>query len=380
MTQTVIIFRMQLFKVSEPFITNQSLAFTRYTPVFAGQSLFGPIPAGSDALTTHDGKPRWIRATSQILPHDAGLSRKLTAHNPKLIHAHFAVDGLYAVPVAEKMKVPLLVTLHGFDVTRSNLSFLTSGRPALINSVLWRRYLQMKATGFICVSNFIRNAALRRGFPEHKLMVHYIGTDVEAFKPATDISAQGNNIIHVARLTEKKGTTYLLRAFSILANSYPDATLTIVGDGPLRSSLEEEARTLGVAPRVHFLGSVPFEKTQQLIARSTMLILPSITAANGDAEGLGMVTQEAGALGIPVVVSDSGGIAEAVVNEQTGYIVPEKNVEALADRIGRLLGDHGMARQMGLYAREHIEKNFNIKKQSAKLEGIYGEVISKIMG
>lgn len=377
MTQTVIIFRMQLFKVSEAFITNQVLAFTRYTPVFAGQSLFGHVPAGSTALTTHGDKPKLARALSQIVPNDAGLADKLTAFEPKLVHAHFAIDGLYAVPVAEKLKIPLLVTLHGFDVTRSNLSLLTSCRPALINSVLWRSYLQNRATGFICVSNFIRNAAIQRGFPEEKLVVHYIGTDVDAFTPMADGSIQNLNVIHVARLTEKKGTTYLLRAFSKLANNFPEATLTIVGDGPLRDSLEKEARTLGIAPRVHFFGSVPFEKTQRLIAQSSVLVLPSITAANGDAEGLGMVTQEAGALGIPIVVTDSGGIAEAVIDGMTGYIVPEKDVDALADRIGRLLREPETAQQMGNHARTHIEENFNVKIQSAKLETIYDEFAAR---
>jgi len=369
-----LIFRLQLFKISESFIKNQVKAFSRYTPVFVGQSLFGPVPKGYKAITAYEGAPRLFRVLSQIIPTDHGLLEKLKPYAPRIIHAHFAVDSIYALPLAKKMGLPLVTTLHGFDVTRSNTSLLASCRPALVNSVLYRKKLQQSGNAFICVSNFIRNAALKKGYPENKLIVHYIGTDTDAFRPLPQSERKTKTIVHVARLTEKKGTIYLIRALAKLKNSHPDMRLDIVGDGPLRKSLEEEAAELGLGNIINFLGAKPFTETQTIIARSAMLVLPSITALNGDSEGLPMVTKEAGALGIPIVVTDSGGMAEAVLEGKTGYTIKEKDIDALADRIGRLLNDPDMAHQMGMNARSHIIENFNIKKQSQKLETIYDEI------
>jgi glycosyltransferase involved in cell wall biosynthesis len=312
-----------------------------------------------------------------MFPSSGGLDQRLMPYQPKILHAHFAVDAVYALPIAEKLGIPLVTTLHGFDVTRHDLSLLASCRPALVNSVLWRNSLKKSGDLFICVSDFIRRAALQKGFPEEKLVVHYIGTNVDLKKPKSMDWAERKNIIHVARLTEKKGTLFLLRAMARLRTDFPTAHLVIVGEGELRRSLEQEVSTLGIGAQVTFVGAKPFEETQELISRSSMLILPSITAKNGDAEGLGIVMQEAASYGIPVVVSDSGGIAEAVVDGKTGYVVPERDVEALAARMGLLLRDTEMARQMGINARAHVEKNFDIKKQSAKLETIYDEVIRK---
>jgi glycosyltransferase involved in cell wall biosynthesis len=374
---TAIIFRMQLFKVSESFIAQQATAFQRYEPVFAGQSHWGPAPSGFKSFASHEGSSGWVRAFSQIIPGDAGLSRSLSPLAPQVLHAHFAVDGVYASFLARKLKIPMITTLHGFDVTRQDISMLTSFRPALVNSVLWRKHLWSSCDRFICVSEHIRRSAIKRGYPEDKLCVHYIGTDTDARKPQPQRCPGTGNIVHVARLTEKKGTIFLIRALAKISESHPQAKLTIIGDGPLRSSLESEVSALGLGNKVSFLGAKPFDETQKYIAGADILALPSITASNGDTEGLPMVTKEAGALGIPLVVTDSGGIAEAVIDGKTGYVVKEKDVDALADRLSRLLADPGMARKIGDHARIQIEENFNIKKQSAKLEGIYDELRTK---
>ncbi len=373
----VIVFRLQLFKISESFIENQVKAFPRYKPLFVGQSLFGPVPKGYQAITTLAGAPRLCRAIDQIIPTDHGLEERLRPYAPGIVHAHFAVDAVYALPLAKTMGLPLVTTLHGFDVSRSDPTLLASCRPALVNSVLHRKRLQRSGDAFICVSNFIRDAALKKGYPEDKLIVHYIGTDTEAFRPAPPDERKAKTLVHVARLTEKKGTIYLIRALARLKAVHPDLRLDIVGDGPLRRSLEEKTAELGLSDMVEFLGARPFVETQTIIARAAVLVLPSITASNGDAEGLPMVTLEAGAFGVPVVASDTGGISEAILDGRTGLIAKEKDVDALADCIDRLLSRPEMARRMGENARAHIVEHFNIRKQSRKLEAIYDEVIRK---
>ena len=115
----------------------------------------------------------------------AGLFRDMTplvaplrVRGVALIHAHFAPDGVFALPLAEALDVPLIVTLHGFDVTRRDASLLRSGRVPLIWSVLGRRGLQRRAAAFVTVSAFVAEQAIARGYPPDRIHVLPVGVDV----------------------------------------------------------------------------------------------------------------------------------------------------------------------------------------------------------
>jgi len=136
---------------------------------------------------------------------------------------------------------------------------------------------------------------------------------------------------------EKKGTTYLLRAVAKLAPEFEDLRLVVIGDGPRRADLEAQAAALGIAGRCRFVGTLPNHEVMAWIRQAAVKVVPSITAADGDMEGFGIVNLEASAQGVPVVASESGGIGEAIVNEQTGLLCPERDVEALSASIRKLL-------------------------------------------
>ena len=368
------IFRLQLFKISEGFIARQAGAFRCYQPVYLGRKMFGPAPDGAPVIVPRPGHALsqaaiiGFRAAWPFIDALNAQRRSL-----RLIHAHFAVDGIYALPLARALNLPLVTTLHGFDVSSRDSALLRSGRPAKILSVLHRRSLASQGRLFVCVSEFIRRAALAKGFPKEKLLVHHMGIDTSSLSPDRNGRAPAT-ITHVARLVEKKGTVYLLRAVARLRDAFPELRLNIIGDGPLRPQLEEEARGLG--DTVRFLGALPNTEVLGLMRQSTLIALPSVTAASGDAEGLPTVALETAALGVPIVATDSGGIAEAVIDGVTGYVVPERDVDALSDRLSRLLTDPALAARMGAGARHIAEQNFDIARQSAKLEQLYDRVLA----
>ena len=374
-TPNIGIFRLQLFKISEGFISQQARSLRRYDPVFIGRKLFGPAPPTADIVL-----PVPNNILSQVLisgfrytrPFRRGLETK--KHQLALIHAHFGVDGIYALRLAKSLNVPLVTTLHGFDVSTRDSVLLTSLRPALINSVLYRRALARDGDLFICVSEFIRRAALAKGFPAEKLRVHYMGIDTDSLIP--DFERQNSNtIVHVARLVEKKGTEYLIEAAKILKDHSPNLKVKVIGDGVLREKLEKQASSLG--DTIEFLGALSNKDTIAHIKSCAVVAVPSVTARSGDSEGLPIVTLETAALGVPIVATDSGGISEAIIDGKTGYIVSERDVPMLSDRLGRLLNDPAEARAMGLLARHHAEQNFNIARQSEKLEKIYDDLLSR---
>src|SRR5579862_1751808 len=186
LTRLVLIYRNELLPASETFIAAQARAMRRYDPWFAGLKL---VPNGVDldrsrlTLLAENGSlidrvQRRIFLRTGFAPR---LHRELNNIQPSLIHAHFALDACAALPLHKKLRRPLIVTLHGYDVTRSD-GF--SNLRAVGKTYLARREdLWRSAALFICVSDHIRRTALHRGFPAHKLWVHRIGIDLQAYTP-----------------------------------------------------------------------------------------------------------------------------------------------------------------------------------------------------
>jgi colanic acid/amylovoran biosynthesis glycosyltransferase len=372
----VAVFRHNLFRISEPFITQQAQELRRYKPLYLGRLRFGEPPNGAESLALQDLSPWWSLPRigwQMITRNPRPYQRLLGDRRPSLIHAHFGIEGVYALSLAKSLKLPLITTFHGFDATLSTTALLRS--PAWANYPLFRGRLARWGDLFLCASSFIRDRVLAMGFPESRTKIHYIGVDCQSIRPR-DPGEETPTILHVARLVEVKGTQYLIRAFGALARSHGDARLVIIGDGPLKRGLQTLATSLGLEDRVRFLGALPHAQVLAWIRKAALLVLPSVRTADGRVEGLGMVLLEAAATGVPVVGSRLGGIPEGVVDGRTGFLVPERDVDALAGRMDDLLADPAMRLRMGVQARAHVEGRFDIRRQTETLEQYYDAVLS----
>ena len=141
-----------------------------------------------------------------------------------------------------------------------------------------------------------------------------------------------------ADLQKKKGVTYLIEAMEKV-----DAKLIIVGDGPLRKNLEEQAAEM--KDKVAFLGAKTHEQLKKIYASSDVFVAPSVTAKDGDKEGFGLVFLEAMASGLPVIGSNSGGIPSIVKDTENGFLVKEKDVDDLGEKINLLITDQELYRK-----------------------------------
>jgi glycosyltransferase involved in cell wall biosynthesis len=371
----VAIFRHNLFKISEPFITEQAQHLRRYRPLYLGRQRLGRPPDGARSLALEDlyrvcALPHigW-----QMITGDSRAYQRLLKHQrPSLIHAHFGIEGVYALPLAVGLKIPLVTTFHGFDATLRTPVLL--GSPAWFRYPLLRRKLAREGNLFLCASSFIREQVLAMGFPESRTHTHYIGVDCQAIRLREDFEEKPV-ILHVARLVEVKGTRYLVRAFATLARRYAGVQLLIIGDGPLRRSLQALAASVGVRDRVEFLGALPHAEVLSWMRKAAMLVLPGIRTASGRAEGLGMVLLEAAATGLPLIGSRVGGIPECIVEGRTGFLVPERDEAALAERMGELLEDTVKRRQMGTEGRALVEHRFDLHRQTEALENLYDTLL-----
>jgi len=358
--------------ISEAFIKEQACNMMRYKPTFISNTLVSEIPFQNISVSQKDFFG--IRQAIFLLTRSPNLFRHFdTLNQLALIHAHFGPDGVYAMALAEKLQVPFLVTFHGYDITISRTGLWQTGQFLYYQLIFHEEELKKKASAFIAVSHFIRSKLLEKGYPEEKVIQNYIGVDTAKFSPGKRSAER--YILCVGRHTQKKGIDTLLRAFARIARKYPSVSVIQVGTGSMTPDLNALAKALGIDNRVQFLGAQPHEAVLQLMRDAEIFALPSQVAKDGSCEGLPIVINEASACGVPVVSTWHSGIPEAVLNGETGFLVPERDDAALAEKLDTLLSDRALGKQMGQRGREFVCEMFDIRKQTVKLEAIYDSLM-----
>jgi glycosyltransferase involved in cell wall biosynthesis len=357
------LFRTPVFNPTERFIQDQAAALTRWRPLVVGLERKGDVlPALREGMILPAGLADRLLFAAR--GRGGSIEARLRAAGPKLIHAHFGTDGLKVLPLARALALPLITHLRGYDVTLSRGALMRSGRPTWIRYALGRAKLMRDGALFLAVSDALREKAIALGYPAERTLTHYNGVDLDRFHPDA-APREAGLVLHVGRLVEKKGSTVLIDAMAGIEG----ARLAVIGDGPLRGALERRA-----GPHVRFLGALPPDEVAAWMRRASLLAAPSLTAKDGDAEGLPNVVVEAAASGLPVVATHHSGIPEAVTEGETGFLVPEGDAGALAARIGELLGSEGRRSAMGAAARRLAEERFDRARLTARLEAIYDEV------
>lgn len=361
----VAIWRSALLLGSETFIRAQGDALTRWTPTYVGATrIDSPLARPDDVIAYPDGGREFLRL--RLSGASPRLRTVLSGIRPTLVHAHFGGDGWLVSRTAGQLGVPLIVTVHGHDVTRQP-------RSTGLHGVRYRRNLRTvfdRAALVVAVSEVIREQAMTWGADPAKVRVHHTGVHLPDTVPMVP---KRWDVVFVGRFVAKKGADDLLTALAALDTPRPRALF--IGAGPLLTPMRELAERLGVDAT--FVGAQPPESVQRHLAESRMLACPSKTAPDGDTEGLPTTIMEAAALGLPVVATRHSGIPEAVLDGRTGLLTPEGDPAALAASINRLLGDAGLRHRFGAAARTHIAENFDLNVQTRRLEDLYDEITAE---
>ena len=178
-------------------------------------------------------------------------------------------------------------------------------------------------------------------------------------------------IVCVARLVHRKGQDQLIKALPSILEKFPDAILLIVGQGPIEQMLRNSARQLGVTHKVIFTGRVPHGDLADYICLGEVFAMPVRSRFFGfEVEGLGIAYLEASACGLPVVVGNSGGATDAVIDQVTGLLVDGTNVNEITDAICRLLADPAKAQAMGQAGRGWVISDWQLSNWSAKFNNL----------
>jgi glycosyltransferase involved in cell wall biosynthesis len=361
--ETILVYRDRLIPRSElHFLRRLYVGFERLNPLWVGRSRDdGLADLGAPALFLGREGP-FGRIDRELFKHFGVLPAvpDLRSAHPKLVHAHFGRGGALALPMARALKIPLVVSFYGADATKDKQY---QGFPPTIFKrrlpALWKQ-----AALFFCVSGFIKEQLLARGFPAEKLLVQHSGVNIDP-EYGLDGAANGGYVMFAGRFVEKKGVPSLIEAMRRLQDEGRERRLVLVGEGPMEDELRRAAASLR---QVEFRGWMPNDELRRWMRGALALCVPSQRASDGDAEGLPTVVIEAMAAGTPVIGSRHAGIGEAVEDGQTGFLIPEQDPEALAAALRRLTDQPELRRQLGENARRAAVANFEMVAQSRRLE------------
>ena len=231
---------------------------------------------------------------------------------------------------------------------------------------------------FLPVCNYFRVNLIQRGCHQDKTQVLYSGIDITKLH-TSDIQSQTpngvTNIATIARLVEKKGVKYGILAMQKVLQAGRKLKYTIIGDGEMRERLQVLIRENNLENHVEIAGIKTQDEILTFLKNVHILLAPSVTTKDGDKEGIPNVLKEAMALGIPVVATDHSGIPELVKDGVSGFIVPERDVDGLAEKIMYLIDHPEVWPEFGKAGRSYIEKYFDIEKLNDRLVEHYARLI-----
>lgn len=374
----VIVYRDKLLPYSETFIQDQAEGLSRYDPVFAGTRRVAGLELPTQRVVLLNGD-RKFRVLNEVGARFLGNFDKRTVgelqrHSPALVHAHFGQDGVSAGRLAKRLGIPLCVTYHGSDVLRKSRS-LARGSLGDRQWLALRSRMARSSAAHICVSNYVATALRKLGFPQERIVVHYIGVDTSRYKsmPLTERSG----LLFVGRLEPNKGCAAAIEVASALQKRGEPARLSVIGDGSQRAELEQLASKLRA--RVDFLGAQTSDRVAAAMSRARLLCAPSGPDRSGASEGFGRVVIEAEASGLPVVAYATGGIPEALKQGETGWAVSTDDLAGLVVRASGLFKDDAEWQRMSTNGLRFVAQNFELRHQTRLLEAIYDRCVGGIL-
>ncbi len=292
------------------------------------------------------------------------LSRRSGGYD--VLHAHFGPVGNSFRFARELWQAPLVVSFHGYDF---------STVPRKQGADIYRRLFET-ADVFTVNSNYTRAQVERLGCPSAKIHKLPLGLDPVELRFHARVRQPGEplRILTVGRLVEIKGHEYAIRAVAKMREKIPGVCYDIAGDGPLRRQLEALIGELKLETTVTLRGALDCASIQRLLEQAHLFVLASVSV-EGDQEGQGLALQEAQAAGLPVIATRHGALPEGMLPGESGFLVPERDVEALAERLSYLAEHPAVWADLGRRGRSFVEAHYDVRKLSQQLNELYEVVI-----
>lgn len=297
-----------------------------------------------------------------------GLLKLLGKESYDIIHCQFGELGLYAARLRKLglLKSKLITSFRGHDISRYIQEY---------GSDVYNRLFD---TGNFFLTNceYFKRRLLKLGCEENKVVVHRSGLDCSkfVFMPRSPHPDSRIRIASTGRLVEKKGLEYSIRAVAQLAKNH-NIEYNIIGDGPLRENFQQLIQELNVSDTVKLLGWKNQQELVEILNNSQIFIAPSVTAKDGDQDAPVNTLKEAMAMGLPVIGTQHGGIPELIEDGISGFLVPERDADAISQKLSYLIEHPQLWPQMGQSGRAYVEKHYDLHKLNDELVKIYQQLL-----
>jgi colanic acid/amylovoran biosynthesis glycosyltransferase len=346
------------------------------TPIPNWRRAVRALPKAARCLCSQPGLTRQVLSRAEFGYQAASLSAlyrlgklRKVSHRYDVLHAHFGPVGNSFRFARELWRAPLLVSFHGYDFTtvprKQGPTIYQKLFPIADLVTVNSDYMGQKLQPLGCLADKIRKLSY--------------GIDLEKypFRPRTLAADELVRIVTVGRLVEKKGIEYVIRALAQVVRKHPHLRYDVIGDGPLLGQLQQFAREQSVDGIVQFHGALNGGAVRALLDQAHLFVLASVTAQDGDQEGTPVSLLEAQAAGLPVISTRHSGIPEIVSDGESGWLVPERDAEALAQRLNRLIEQPDLWASFGSRGRNFVEARFTTFKCMNALLDIYAELGEK---
>jgi L-malate glycosyltransferase len=290
------------------------------------------------------------------------LKKLLASFQPDILHAHY---------VSSYGFVGALANYHPFYVSVWGRDIYQFPQQNNINKNIVE--FTLKKADVICSTSHVMALETKKYTDKH-IEVTPFGVDLTKFKPLEKRDKDVVTIGTVKALSDKYGIADLIKAFAIVHKDYPNTNLVIVGDGPQRQEYEQLAERLGISGVTTFTGRVPNTDVPIYINEMDIFAVPSTE----DSESFGVAAVEAMACGVPVVVSNVGGLPEVVKKDVTGFVVPKENPEQLAEAFKRLLDDPSLRKQMGINGIAHVKEHYDWVDNANGMLKLYHQTLNEV--
>lgn len=344
-----------------------SVLYGGHMPLYDGDgaALHPDLPQEAPLLFSPEGIP----ATEEQRRAVQNMAEYLTANGINVVLAEYGPTGVAMLNPCELARVPLVTHFHGFDATL---------RPVLTKYEKGYKRLFRQAASIIAVSKVMKQDLLRMGALAERLKINPCGVDAAVFakaKPERSLP----HFLAVGRFVDKKSPATVVRAYAQVVRKMPDATLSMIGDGPLRDKCIRLVTELGIVDRVKFPGILSHAEVADAMRHARCFVQHSVTPESGDKEGTPVSVLEASVSGLPVVSTRHAGIPEAVIHEKTGLLCGEGDEAAMVQSMLTMAKNPKLAGEYGRAGRKHIMANYNVKNQLNRLLSILAEPLGNVM-
>ena len=283
-----------------------------------------------------------------------------------LIHAHWLIpNGLGALFAKKIYKTPYISTIYGEEVYLSKRYKLEFSLRNFVNN----------SSKSIAISKATLNSCIDIGLKKEELEIIPFGVDTDFYRPLKILKNENIfQILAVGYLIERKGFEYLIKATKEVLNEHHNIQLTIVGSGPLEEKLKNIIKELKLESNAKIMQNVSDDELLQLYNSSDLFVLPSIVDSQGNTEGLGVVLLEAMACGLPVVGSNIGGIPDIIQDNETGLLVPEKDITELSNTILNLIENEDLRNKLAVNGHNRVKEKFSWEKLAKDYIDVYNNI------